>query len=93
MFFSPPPAEVTIWNGTGEAEALSELFVDNLGSLLGTTTACVHQIGYAIVGRNEDLAAGDYGLQIAKVPMSGPKRLQERETMGNPFKCGRLNNN
>lgn len=59
-------SKVTIWNGTGEAEALSELFVDNLGSLLGTTTACVHQIGYAIVGRNEDLAAGDYGLQIAK---------------------------
>eukprot|EP00438_Fugacium_kawagutii_P017103 Skav204593 [mRNA] locus=scaffold672:173093:183000:- [translate_table: standard] len=57
---------VTIWNGSGEAEALSELFVDNLGSLLGTTTACVNQIGYDIVGRNAAFVANNYGLHVAQ---------------------------
>ncbi|CAK9073417.1 unnamed protein product [Durusdinium trenchii] len=57
--------DVTIWNGTGEAEALCELFVDNLGSLLGTTGACVGTIGYGIVG-NLPPFAGGYGTAIAK---------------------------
>lgn len=57
--------DVTIWNGTGEAEALCELFVDNLGSLLGTTGACVGTIGYGIVG-NLPPFAGGYGTAIAE---------------------------
>ena len=57
---------MTIWNGTGEAEGLSALFVDNLGSLLGTTGACVGQIGYGIVANDAGLAAGGYGMAIAK---------------------------
>lgn len=58
---------MTIWNGSGEAEAFSELFVDNLGSLLGTTTACVSQIGYGIVGSNAAFATNNYGLHVAQV--------------------------
>jgi len=42
--------KIPIWTGSGEAEGLSELFVDNLGSLLGTTGAAVGHIGYGIVG-------------------------------------------
>ncbi|CAJ1336092.1 unnamed protein product [Effrenium voratum] len=42
--------KIPLWTGSAEAEGLSELFVDNLGSLLGTTGACVGHIGYGIVG-------------------------------------------
>ena len=89
FFCCPPSPKVTVWNGTGEAEALSELFVDNLGSLLGTTTACVHQIGYAIVAKHEDFAPNDYGLHIAKAPA---QEFEEGERMGHPLKCGRPKN-
>jgi len=92
--------EVSIWNGSGEAEALSELFVDNLASLLGTTSSCVGHIGYGIIGGNAGFAAGGYGLKIAQewekiffsrnIPGCAVALL-----LGNVFyawQCGRLGN-
>jgi len=57
--------KIGIWTGSGEAEALSELFVDNLGSLLGTTGAAVGHIGYGIVGGLPAFAGG-YGAAIGR---------------------------
>jgi len=57
--------DVTIWNGTGEAEALCELFFDNLATLLGVTGSAVGHIGYGIIGNGFSDVDG-YGLAIAK---------------------------
>jgi len=56
---------VSIWTGSGEAEALAELFFDNLATLLGVTGACVGLVGYGIVA-NAAPFAGGYGLAIAQ---------------------------
>jgi xanthine/uracil/vitamin C permease (AzgA family) len=55
---------VTIWNGSGEAEALCELFFDNLATLLGVTGAAVGYIGYGIIGNSFSDAPG-YGMAMA----------------------------
>jgi len=59
--------EVPIWTGSGEAEALCELFFDNLASLLGVTGACVGTLG-AIISFNDGInaVAPGYGPAIAK---------------------------
>ena len=44
--------------------------MDNLASLLGTTSSCVGHIGYGIIGGNAGFAAGGYGLKIAQEQMS-----------------------
>eukprot|EP00747_Dinoflagellata_sp_TGD_P158587 gnl/TRDRNA2_/TRDRNA2_177823_c0_seq4.p1 gnl/TRDRNA2_/TRDRNA2_177823_c0~~gnl/TRDRNA2_/TRDRNA2_177823_c0_seq4.p1 ORF type:complete len:672 (-),score=126.55 gnl/TRDRNA2_/TRDRNA2_177823_c0_seq4:753-2768(-) len=57
--------EVPLWNGTGEAEALCELFFDNLATLLGVTGTATGFIGYVLIGG----AFGDvpgYGMAMAK---------------------------
>lgn len=42
--------KVPFWTGSGEMEALCELFFDNLATLLGVTGSAVGHIGYGIVG-------------------------------------------
>ena len=44
--------------------------MDNLASLLGTTSSCVGHIDYGIIGGNAGFAAGGYGLKIAQEQMS-----------------------
>jgi hypothetical protein len=57
--------EVCIWNGTGEAEALCELFFDCLATLLGVTGTCVGFVGYGIVGSEMDKELPGFGYMIA----------------------------
>lgn len=89
--------KVTLWNGTGEAEALCELFFDNLATLLGVTGTGVGYIGYGIIA-NEFTSVPGYGLAMAKewerlyftrnIPGCGFALL-----FGNAFyawQCGRL---
>lgn len=56
--------EVTLWNGTGEAEALCELFFDCLATLLGVTGACVYYVGGGIVGGAMNGAIPGFGDKI-----------------------------
>lgn len=41
--------DIPFWAGTGELEALCELFFDNLATLLGTTGSAVSHIGYGLI--------------------------------------------
>jgi AGZA family xanthine/uracil permease-like MFS transporter len=63
--------KVPFWTGSGEMEALCELFFDNLATLLGVTGSAVGHIGYGIVGagwRNwgPQGPGTPYNVQIAK---------------------------
>jgi len=58
--------DVTIWTGTGEAEALCELFFDNLATLLGVTGSAVGHIGYGIIGNSDLNGVPGYGLAVAQ---------------------------
>eukprot|EP00403_Amphidinium_massartii_P012334 CAMPEP_0178409442 /NCGR_PEP_ID=MMETSP0689_2-20121128/20465_1 /TAXON_ID=160604 /ORGANISM="Amphidinium massartii, Strain CS-259" /LENGTH=102 /DNA_ID=CAMNT_0020030585 /DNA_START=33 /DNA_END=337 /DNA_ORIENTATION=+ len=55
---------VPFWNGAGEAEALCELFFDNLATLLSVTGACVGVIGYGIAAGGNP--AGSYRYMVAE---------------------------
>lgn len=90
--------DVSIWTGTGEAEALCELFFDCLATLLGVTGTYCGYIGWAIVGGAMDEALPGFGTAIAlenehvyftkNIPAVGFGLL-----FGNAFyawQCGRL---
>lgn len=55
---------VEIWTGSGEMEALCELFFDNLATLLNVTGTAVFYIGYSIIGGNAFGPTGDDGSTV-----------------------------
>jgi len=57
--------KVSVWCGTGEAEALCELFFDCLATLLGVTGTCVGYVGFGIVGGAMNEALPGFGTAIA----------------------------
>eukprot|EP00746_Dinoflagellata_sp_MGD_P159436 gnl/MRDRNA2_/MRDRNA2_86702_c0_seq2.p1 gnl/MRDRNA2_/MRDRNA2_86702_c0~~gnl/MRDRNA2_/MRDRNA2_86702_c0_seq2.p1 ORF type:complete len:661 (-),score=129.20 gnl/MRDRNA2_/MRDRNA2_86702_c0_seq2:260-2161(-) len=90
--------KVSVWCGTGEAEALCELFFDCLATLLGVTGTCVGYVGFGIVGGAMNEALPGFGTAIAlewervyftrNIPASAFGLL-----FGNTFyawQCGRL---
>lgn len=90
--------KVTIWNGTGEMEALAELFFDNLATLLGVTGTYCGYIGFGIVAPAMEEVTAGYGYAIAG---ANEKLYFERNIpavsfgllFGNAFyawQCGRL---
>mmetsp|Transcript_62935 Transcript_62935/g.116996 ORF Transcript_62935/g.116996 Transcript_62935/m.116996 type:complete len:668 (+) Transcript_62935:65-2068(+) len=56
--------KVPTWNGSGEIEALCELFFDNLATLLSVTGAAVNTIGYGITAGGS--SPGDYRYIVAE---------------------------
>lgn len=58
--------KIELWTGSGEMEALSELFFDNLATLLGTTGSAVGHIGWGLVAASwRDWGPAGYKQAIA----------------------------
>jgi xanthine/uracil/vitamin C permease (AzgA family) len=56
-------SKIPLWTGSGEAEALAELFFDNLATLLGVTGA-LEYIGFGIIGGIYDGVIPGFGTAI-----------------------------
>ena len=56
--------KLPMWTGSGEMEALCELFFDNLATLLGVTGSAVGHIGYGIIG-SQDVGPEGYPIAVA----------------------------